>query len=115
MDIKHAAKWLTGAGIGLVVALGLAACSDSSSEAEGGEAGSGGAVSGTGGSAAGSGGASPATGGNPPETQEARSASSLPMRRREQWPVRFGDARAAQPTGGMNPLGHMNAAPRTHL
>jgi serpin B len=51
--MKNLVEWLTGAGVGLIVVLGLAACSDSSDESAGGGAGAG--------------------PGSPPEIEEARS------------------------------------------
>jgi serpin B len=57
--MRDVAKWLACVGVGLTLAVGLAACSDSSDETEGGAAGAGGFSAGSGGSAA--------------ESQEARS------------------------------------------
>ena len=80
MLTTHRTKTLVGTGIVLAAALTVAACSDSSSEANGGEAGaagapsgSGGSEAGTGGSEAGAGGSDPGTGGTVSETDEVRS------------------------------------------
>ncbi len=84
MNATSVTQWLAGTGVGLLLVLGSAACSDSSSGTEeatagagpatgGSSSGSGGFSAGSGGSTAGSGGSSAGTGGVPPEAQEARS------------------------------------------